>query len=251
MIAAAASLGMAMFSGWLGRKQQRIQNIVYDAEAQASNTVREGKNLESAAQAGLANWMISENNNRRLNSAGQQRAAGVQTLMRQREAVVGDSIESQLADAEQAGAYAANVALSGASGGSVDIIDMAMQLKQARSTVYRNRQTGYMDYDTQQQIVGIIPQTVQGLDVSTAAAPIDYSTTYTRGKQPQGNWLLDATTWAVANPQGAQQIASGAASFFTPSTVVSSSGSSSLSFTGQGLKAPSTGLTFGSTKVRI
>ena len=214
MWASAGSLAMSLFSGWLGREQQKIQNIVLDAEAKASNVIREGKNVENAAVSSLANWMVSENNNRRLKAAGQQRAAAVQTLMRQREAAGAGDLERQLTDAEQAGAYAANAAMAGAAGASVDIVDMASRLKRQREQQYQTKINAYQDYDTKQRVAGIMPQAIEGLDLTVNNAGVDYGKTFSRAQKPQGNWLLDATMWAVQNQDASQQLAKGTASFF-------------------------------------
>ena len=211
---AVGSLSMSLFSGWLGREQQKIQNIVLEAEAKASNVIREGKNVENAAVSSLANWMVSENNNRRLKAAGQQRAAAVQTLMRQREAAGAGDLERQLTDAEQAGAYAANAAMAGAAGASVDIVDMASRLKRQREQQYQTKFNAYQDYDTKQRVAGIMPQAIEGLDLTVSNAGIDYGKTFSRAQKPQGNWLLDATMWAVQNQSASQQLAQGTSSFF-------------------------------------
>jgi hypothetical protein len=214
MLQEAGSLAMSLFAGWLGREQQKAQNIVLNAEASASNVIREGKNIEAAAVSGLANWMVAENNSRRLKAAGQQRAAAVQTLMRQREAVVAESVESQLQSAEQAGAYAANAAMAGAAGASVDVVDMASRLKRQREANYRGRVAAYQDYDTKQRIAGIMPQSIEGLDLTFNNAGIDYGKTFSRAQPVQGNWLLDVAQWAVQNPAATQQLAQGASNFF-------------------------------------
>ena len=214
MWGAVGSLSMSLFSGWLGREQQKIQNIVLDAEAKASNVIREGKNVENAAVSSLANWMVSENNNRRLKAAGQQHAAAVQALMRQREAAGAGDLERQLPDAEQAGAYAANAAMAGAAGASVDIVDMASRLKRQREQQYQTKFNAYQDYDTKQRVAGIMPQAIEGLDLTVNNAGIDYGKTFSQAQKPQGNWLLDATMWAVQNQSAGQQLAQGTSSFF-------------------------------------
>lgn len=219
MLQQIGSLAMSMFSGWLGREQQKAQNIVLNAEAAASNVIREGKNVEAAAVSGLANWMVAENNTRRLKAAGQQRAAAVQTLMRQREVGVADSVERQLQGAEQAGAYAANAAMAGAAGASVDVVDMASRLKRQREAHYSNRFSAYQDYDTKQRLAGIMPQSIEGLDLTFNNAGIDYGQTFSRAKATQGNWLFDAAQWAVQNPGAARTLAQDTPSFFkTPSS---------------------------------
>jgi hypothetical protein len=211
---AVGSFAMSLFSGWLGREAQKTQNIVLDAEAAASNVVRKAKNVENAAVSSLANWMVAENNTRRLKAAGQQRAAAVQTLMRQREVAGAGELEGKLSAAEQAGAYAANAAMAGAAGASVDVVDMASRLKQQREQLYRTRFNAYQDYDTQQRVAGIIPQAIEGLDLTVNNAGVDFGQTFSRAQKPQGNFLLDAVQWAVANPSATQQLSQSASNFF-------------------------------------
>lgn len=231
MLQEAGSFAMSLFSGWLGREQQRNQNIILNAEAKAANVIRAGKNVENAAISALANWMVSENNNRRLKASGQQRAAAVQTLMRQREAAGAGELEAQLQGAEQAGAYAANAAMAGAAGASVDIVDMASRLKRQREEAYRSKFAAYQDYDTKQRVAGIMPQAIEGLDLTVNNAGIDYGKTFSRAQPVQGNWLLDAAQWAVQNQSATQTLAKGAGSFFNntqgnPNYMLSTSSSS-------------------------
>lgn len=210
---AAASLGMSLVSGWLGRQQQKAANIVYDAEAAASNKVRAAKNVEAAAGAALANFMVAENNKRRTRAAGAQYTALQQTLQRQREEDVRSDLEQRISKAEGLGAYAANAAMSGAAGATVDVIDATIRLKEARRASYQSRAAAYRDYDTKQMVAGIIPQTIRGLDLTQVVAGIDYGTTTSRA-QPAGNWMTDVLAWAMDNPAAGRQLAQSAGSFF-------------------------------------
>lgn len=185
-----AQLGMSLLSGYAARGAQEAQNIVSRAEAAAQNKVREGRNEVAAAEGSLARWMQSENNNRRLRAAGENMAAGTQTLIRMQDATTTGSIESQLRAAEAAGAYAANAASTGVGGNAVDIIDLTSRMRTSRMQAAQERNAGYVNYDTIQQIAGIMPQAIEGLDISSVNTGLDFSTNRASTKRT-GNALMD------------------------------------------------------------
>lgn len=185
-----AQLGMSLLSGYAARGAQEAQNIVSRAEAAAQNKVREGRNEVAAAEGSLARWMQSENNNRRLRAAGENMAAGTQTLIRMQDATTTGSIEDQLRAAEAAGAYAANAASTGVGGNAVDIIDLTSRMRTSRMRAAKERNSGYVNYDTIQQIAGIMPQAIEGLDISSVNTGLDFSTNHASTKRT-GNALMD------------------------------------------------------------
>jgi hypothetical protein len=134
------------------------------------------RNIERGAEQGLAYFMQSLNNQRRLKAAGQQLATGAQNRVRAQDGMVTSSLERQLRDAEQQGAYAANVASTGSGGNAVDMIDLTMRLKNSRRDAATTQNNKYLNYDMAQQLSGIMPQTLQGLDRTTYNAGMDYST---------------------------------------------------------------------------
>lgn len=186
-----ASIAMSLFSGYAARATAKAQDTVNRAQVDAANTVREGNNTLKAAEGSLARFMQSENNNRRLKAAGNQLAAGTQTLMRQRDANVTGSIERQIAEAEAAGAYAANAASTGTGGNAVDMIDLTMRLKNSRQQQSIEKNQGYVDYDTLQQILGIMPQAVAGMDQTSYSDGLDYSKNLHYSPPTTGNALFD------------------------------------------------------------
>lgn len=186
-----ASIAMSLFSGYAARATADAQRTVNAAQADGANIVRAGQNTLKAAEGSLARYMQSENNKRRLTAAGNQIVAGTQTLMRQRDANVNGSIERQLAESEAAGAYAANVAFSGTGGNAVDMIDLTMRLKNSRQQQAIEKNQGYTDYDTLQQILGIMPQAVQGLDKTSYSDGLDYSKNLSFTPPTTGNALFD------------------------------------------------------------
>jgi hypothetical protein len=186
-----ASIAMSLASGYAARATAAAQAKVNRAQADAANVVREGQNVQKAAEGSLARFMQSENNNRRLKAAGNQLAAGTQTLMRQRDANVTGSIERQLHEAEAAGAYAANAASTGTAGNAVDMIDLTMRLKNSRQQQSIEKNQGFVDYDTLQQILGIMPQTVAGLDRVSYSDGMDFSKNLSYTPPTTGNAIFD------------------------------------------------------------
>lgn len=118
------------------------------------------------AKAGLANFITAMNNNKRLKAGGDAYAAAQMNRGRNKELAQNRNLEAIIAESEQAGAYAANVASKGQGGSAVAIIDMAMEMRNARAEQSRKKTDGYIDYDTTKQIAGIMQQTTDGLDQS-------------------------------------------------------------------------------------
>lgn len=186
-----ASVAMSLFSGYAARATEKAQATVNKAQADGANIVREGQNTLKAAEGSLARFMQGENNKRRLIAAGNQLAAGTQTLMRQRDANVTGSIERQIAESEAAGAYAANAASTGTAGNAVDMIDLTMRLKNSRQKQSIEKNQGYADYDTMQQLLGIMPQAYAGLDKSSYSDGLDFSKNLSYTPPTTGNALFD------------------------------------------------------------
>lgn len=205
--------GLAILDGMAQRGAQKANNILYDAEAKAANVVREGKNIENAAKASFAGFMANMNNQRALDAAGKAEQSARTNLGRLTDVMVNGSIEDQIANAEGAGAYAASVAMAGGGGGSVDSISRAMALKQQRTAAYTKTRNKQLSYDALQQIAGIVPQTIAGLDIGTYSSAVDYSTALSKARKPQGNWLLDATRGFVAGGGSSADLDKAAAFF--------------------------------------
>lgn len=193
---AASSLALTLAGSWAANRVHKAEGKLRDAQVAAANSNRLSKNIERGAEAGLARFMQSVNNNRRLTAAGQQLATGTQNMIRAQDTMVTSSIEQQLREAERAGAYAANVASTGTGGNSVDMIDLTMRLKNVRRQAATDKNNKYLNYDMAQQLSGIMPQTVEGLDVSTVNAGMDYSTNMSFNPERKSNLVIDL----LANP---------------------------------------------------
>lgn len=182
--------GLSLLKGFDARAQADAQNVLYDAEAYATNTVRTARNKVKVAESSLATWMQSENNNRKLKAAGTQYNAAQQTLQRFADSETRGSLEDQLSSAEAAGAYAANVAMTGTAGGAVDMIASTMALRDERKRAAQETEGGYATYDMIQQAAGIIPQSVAGLDISSNTAGLDYSHDTARKASGPSDFML-------------------------------------------------------------
>lgn len=225
---AAASLGLSLLQGSAARSAQRAQNRVLDAQAAAENTIREGRNEEVAAFDALDKWVTSENNRRMARAGGEAFAAAQQTLKRTQDDFARGDLERQIAAAEQAGAFAANAAQSGTAGSSMSVIAYTIQAQQERQAQYQRGNQNFMTYDQLRQIAGIKQQTLEGLEMASGAAGQDRGISLSTAQKPSGNWLSDATQWALSNTAGAQQLAGSAGSFFKALNTDP--------FTGQGLR---------------
>jgi hypothetical protein len=205
-----ASLGMSLLSGYAARGAQRTQqrlnaisNDVEAARAAASNRVRDARNQEAAAGTSLAYFMQSENNKRRLRAAGEQYSAGVRSLNRMQASQSNASFEEAIANAEAAGAYAANASFSGTAGSTVDLIDTTARAQRERKAFYQLRNNGAVNYEAAQQVAGIVPAAVEGLDTSNLTQSLDYGEDIANQRitlDSGGNVLTDLLGWAAKNP---------------------------------------------------
>jgi hypothetical protein len=189
-------LGLTLAGSLSANSIHKSEAKLREAQVAGANSNRLARNIERGAEAGLARFMQSVNNNRRLRAAGQQLAAGTQTMVRTQDNMVTTGIEQQLREAEQQGAYAANVAKSGVGGNSVDIIDITMRLKNSRQRAAVEQNNKYLNYDMAQQLSGIMPQTIEGLDNSTIRSGMDNSTNMAFTPDRTGNAFFDL----MANP---------------------------------------------------
>ena len=164
--AAVASLGLGLLQGWASRSAQKVQNMLADAEAKASNTVREGLNQENAAKASFGGFMASLNNKRALEATGRAEANARQNLGRLTDALTRGSIEDQIANSEAAGAYAASVAMNGVGGASVDAIAQAQRLKVQRQSYFTKERGKQLTFDQLQQISGMMPGALDNLSIT-------------------------------------------------------------------------------------
>lgn len=219
-----ASLGMSLLSGYTARGAARtnarltaISNETERARVDAANAVRAARNQETAAGTALAYFMQSENNKRRMRAAGEQYNAGVRTLLRMQESQSNAGFEERIANAEAAGAYAANASFSGTAGATVDLIDTTARMQRERQTFYRERNNGYVNYETIKQVAGIIPAAIESQDTSNLTSALDIGKDIANERivlGSGGNVFTDLLGWAASNPTALGSILGGGASLF-------------------------------------
>lgn len=248
-----ASLGMSLLSGYAARGAQRTQarlnaisNETERARAAAANQVRDARNQETAAATSLAYFMQSENNKRRMRAAESQYQAGVTTLLRMQESQGAAGFEEAIANAEAAGAYAANASFSGTAGATIDLIDTTARMQRERQTFYRERNNGYVNYDAAKQVAGIMPAAMEGTDTSNLTQSLDYGKDIANERitlRDSGSVFTDLIGWAGRNPTALGSILGGASGLFKTEQA-----------SGLGLKATTgfeTGLRTGTTGLGI
>jgi hypothetical protein len=186
-----ASLGLTLAGGLAANRVHRAEATLREAQVAGANSNRLAKNIERGAEAGLADYLQSVNNNRRMKAAAAQLTSGTQNMVRNQDSMVTSSIEQQLMEAERQGAYAANVAKVGVGGNSVDMIDVTMKLKNSRQRAAITQNNKYINYDMVTQLAGIMPQTIQGLDRTITRASFDHSTNMAFTPDRTGNAFFD------------------------------------------------------------
>lgn len=138
----------------------------------SSNAAREQTNQSKAkqeelnSQSELARAIQKVNNDRIMRAADKTYTAAATNLTRNRAAAQTNNVMAQLAQAEAAGAYAANVASKGIGGGSVEVIENTMALRDdLKNRLTKNAQS-QADYDAVQTLAGIIPAGWQQQDMT-------------------------------------------------------------------------------------
>ena len=133
-------------------------------QAKASRKVAEEQTKQSKAkqeelnsQSELARSIQKINNDRIMRAADKTFAAAATNLSRNRAATQTSNVMTQIAQAEAAGAYAANVASKGVGGGSVEVIENTMALRDSLKNQLTENAQAQADYDAVQTLAGIIP----------------------------------------------------------------------------------------------
>ena len=154
-----ALFGLAMSAiGILGGAQtSRIQAAASRKQAEEQTKQSKAKQEELNAQSELARSIQKINNGRIMRAADKNFAAAATNLSRNRAATQTSNVMTQIAQAEAAGAYSANVASKGVGGGSVEVIENTMALRDSLKNQLTKDAQAQADYDAVQILAGIIP----------------------------------------------------------------------------------------------
>ena len=162
-----------------GAQTARIQAEASRKVAEEQTKQSKAKQEELNSQSELARSIQKINNDRIMRAADKTFAAAATNLSRNRAATQTSNVMTQIAQAEAAGAYSANVASKGIGGGSVEVIENTMALRDALKNQLTTDAQAQADYDAVQTLAGIIPAgwlqqdmtVISGNQSSAAAIP--------------------------------------------------------------------------------
>lgn len=149
-----------------GAQTARIQSAASRKAAEEQTKQSKAKQEELNAQSELARSIQKINNDRIMRAADKNFAAAAANLSRNRAATQTSNMMAQIAQAEATGAYAANVASKGIGGGSVEVIENTMALRDALKNQLTEDAQAQADYDAVQTLAGIIPAGWQQQDMT-------------------------------------------------------------------------------------
>ena len=158
VIAGVGMIGGAQSSAIQGRASRKA------AEEQTKQS--KAKQEELNANSELARSIQKINNDRIMRAADKTYAAAATNLQRNRAARTTNAMLQQVAQAEAAGAYAANTASKGIGGSSADIIENTMRLRDGLKNQLQKEADSQADYDAVQVLAGIIPAGWQQQDMT-------------------------------------------------------------------------------------
>ena len=153
--------------GMVGNAQSAsIQGKASRKAAEEQTKQSKAKQEELNSNSELARALQKINNDRVMRAADKTYAAAATNLSRNRAAVQTSNIMTQIAQAEAAGAYSANVASKGIGGGSVEVIENTMALRDSLKNQLTKDAQAQADYDAVQTLAGIIPAAWQQQDMT-------------------------------------------------------------------------------------
>ena len=153
--------------GMVGNAQSSsIQGKASRKAAEEQTKQSKAKQEELNANSELTRAIQKINNDRIMRAADKTYAAAATNLSRNRAAVQTSNVMTQIAQAEAAGAYSANVASKGIGGGSVEVIENTMALRDSLKNQLTKDAQGQADYDAVQTLAGIIPAAWQQQDMT-------------------------------------------------------------------------------------
>lgn len=162
-IAGIAIAGVGMIGG---AQTAGAQGGASKKAAEEGTKQSKAKQEELNANSELQRAIQKINNDRIMRSADKTYAAAATNLQRNRAARQTNRVLQQVAQAEAAGAYAANTASKGIGGASADIIESTMALRDGLKSQLQKEADAQADYDAVQVLAGIIPAGWQQQDMT-------------------------------------------------------------------------------------
>lgn len=168
-----AGLGLSAISMAGAVKTAGIQAAASMKAAESQKQLNKLNTEVSNAESNTARAIQVINNNRALRVGGKQFDAASQNIVRNADAYVRGSIEQQIQHSETQGAYAANLASKGTGGASADAIQLTLALQQSRQKQAGVQNKEYLNYDQAKQQAGIMPTTLNSLDMTVYSGSVD------------------------------------------------------------------------------
>lgn len=162
-IAGIAIAGVGMIGG---AQTAGAQGGASKKAAEEGTKQSKAKQEELNANSELQRAIQKINNDRIMRSADKTYAAAATNLQRNRAARQTNRVLQRVAQAEAAGAYAANTASKGIGGASADIIESTMALRDGLKNQLQKEADAQADYDAVQVLAGIIPAGWQQQDMT-------------------------------------------------------------------------------------
>lgn len=154
------------------------------ANADAANLIREGKNEVKRSAASLAGVVKSINMQRQLKAAGERMDAITTTALRTQDAFVRRNFEDSVRGAEALGRAAGGRAASGLGGSSLEAISQTVKLRNERGAEALQSGQAQQLADFGVQAAGQVPGAIEALDVSPITFDADYNVTQNKVAMP-------------------------------------------------------------------
>ena len=189
-------------------------NTVNQANTYAQNLVRTVNNELSMSRASTARYNQSVNNKRVLENTGSAALTAATNYRRVRDSAALDDVETQIAFAEQLGQQKAQAALSGLTGGVVDLVDATTRLRKSRLQQRSDEALKLGDYDAGQRQRQIYQTGWDSLDSSEISADSDYSKNVPTKAVYSGTLFSEA--FGKVDAKNLANVADSVGSFFKP-----------------------------------
>jgi serine protease inhibitor len=206
---------MAISEGVIEEANINASNIINQANVTARNTMRSANNELRSKQGSLARYTKSINNQRVLANTASAAEAAIVNYRRSRDSATTDDFEQQIAFAEQAGAQAAASALSGLTGGVVDIVNGTTALRKARLQQRTADATRMADFDAAARTKQIMQAGYDNLDFSDIIDGLDSGNDVFSRRVYTGTLLGDLIKAKTGTNMA--NVLEGTKAFFTPS----------------------------------
>lgn len=145
------------------------------AQADASTALGRAKLKEQNANANVDRFVRTLNNQKKGRALDQNVIAAGKNAERAAQAGVRGKVEAQLAEAEGLGAYVAHSAMTGQRGGTLDIMEQTIRLRDSRQGQQRDEALRLMQLDAADQQGALLRQGLDSLEMGVLGGGVDNS----------------------------------------------------------------------------